>query len=55
VDVKDNTGAGDTFLAGLVVKFCQTGDITKAINYANKCATYVVQRKGTTIVNPNEL
>jgi len=55
VDVKDNTGAGDTFLAGLAVKFCQTGDIVKAINYANKCATYVVQRKGTTIVNPNEL
>ena len=55
VDVKDNTGAGDTFLAGLAVKFCQTGDIKKAIEYANKCATYVVQRKGTTIVNPNEL
>ena len=55
VDVKDNTGAGDTFLAGLAVKFCQTGDITKAINYANKCATYVVQRKGTTVVNPKEI
>ena len=55
VDVKDNTGAGDTFLAGLVVKFCQTGDIAKAINYANKCATYVVQRKGTTVVNPKEI
>lgn len=55
VDVKDNTGAGDTFLSGLAVKYCQTRDITKAINYANKCATYVVQRKGTTIVNPNEL
>jgi len=55
VDVKDNTGAGDTFLSGLAVKYCQTHDIIKAINYANKCATYVVQRKGTTIVNPNEL
>lgn len=55
VDVKDNTGAGDTFLAGLAVKFCQTGDIEKAINYANKCATYVVQRKGTTVVNPKEI
>jgi D-beta-D-heptose 7-phosphate kinase/D-beta-D-heptose 1-phosphate adenosyltransferase len=55
VDVKDNTGAGDTFLAGLAVKFCQTADIKKAIEYANKCATYVVQRKGTTIVNPKEI
>jgi len=55
VDVKDNTGAGDTFLAGLAVKFCQTGDIKKSIEYANKCATYVVQKKGTTIINPNEI
>ena len=54
-EVFDPTGAGDTFLAGLAVKFCQTGDIEKAINYANKCATYVVQRKGTTVVNPKEI
>jgi D-beta-D-heptose 7-phosphate kinase/D-beta-D-heptose 1-phosphate adenosyltransferase len=55
VDVKDNTGAGDSFLSGLVVKFCQTSNIEEAIKYANKCATYVVQKKGTTTINPNEI
>jgi bifunctional ADP-heptose synthase (sugar kinase/adenylyltransferase) len=55
VDVKDNTGAGDSFLSGLVVKFCQTQNIEEAIKYANKCATYVVQKKGTTTINPHEI
>lgn len=55
VDVKDNTGAGDSFLSGLVVKFCQTSDIEEAIKYANKCATYVVQKKGTTTINLDEI
>lgn len=55
VDVKDNTGAGDSFLSGLVVKYCQTSNIEEAIKYANKCATYVVQKKGTTTINLDEI
>lgn len=55
VDVKDNTGAGDTFLAGLVVKYVKTKSIPDAIEFANKCATYVIQKKGTTVVNINEI
>tara|TARA_Y100000310_G_C20569984_1_gene757511 strand:- start:541 stop:1272 length:732 start_codon:yes stop_codon:yes gene_type:complete len=46
VDVKDVSGAGDTFLAGLVVKYLDTNDIERAIKYANKCSTAAVQKKG---------
>ena len=46
VEIKDVSGAGDTFLSGLVVKYLQTKDITKAIIFANECATTAVQRRG---------
>jgi bifunctional ADP-heptose synthase (sugar kinase/adenylyltransferase) len=46
VEVKDTSGAGDTFVSALCVKYCQTNDIEEAIDYANRCATVVVQKKG---------
>ena len=50
VVIKDTSGAGDTFISGLVVKYVETRDISVAIKYANECATAVVQKKGVTIV-----
>tara|TARA_R110000765_G_scaffold63626_10_gene123828 strand:+ start:3275 stop:4012 length:738 start_codon:yes stop_codon:yes gene_type:complete len=50
VEIKDTSGAGDTFISGLVVKYVESGDIGTAIKYANECATAVVQKKGVTIV-----
>jgi len=50
VEVKDVSGAGDTFIAGLVSKFCETRDIDMSIRYANECATIVVQKKGVSVV-----
>tara|TARA_A100000172_G_scaffold12639_1_gene6664 strand:+ start:3109 stop:3855 length:747 start_codon:yes stop_codon:yes gene_type:complete len=50
VEIKDTSGAGDTFLAGLVSKYCGTFDIGESIRFANECATRVVQRKGVSIV-----
>lgn len=50
VEVKDVTGAGDTFFAGLLVRYVETGDIEKAITYANKCASEVVKHKGVTVI-----
>jgi len=55
VDVRDTSGAGDTFLAGLVYNYVLNKDIELAINFANKCASQVVQKKGTAKVNINEL
>ena len=55
VDVRDTSGAGDTFLAGLVSEYLKKKDIVKAIKFANKCATQVVQKKGTAKIDKNEL
>ena len=46
VEIKDLSGAGDTFLAGLVFDYLKTSAIEKSIRFANDCATKVVQKKG---------
>jgi len=61
VDVRDTSGAGDTFLAGLVYAYikCTIGSfdlqISEAIKFANRCSTQIVQKKGTAKVNLKEL
>ena len=50
VPVKDVSGAGDTFLAGLVVEYLKTKDIDKAIDFAQQCTTKVVQKPGVTTI-----
>lgn len=55
VDVRDTSGAGDTFLAGLVYSYVKNDDKFKAMDFANKCASYVVQKKGTAKVNIKKL
>lgn len=42
-------GAGDTFLAGLVVEYSKSGNIERAIDYALLCSSDVVQKKGVTV------
>jgi len=46
-EVFDVSGAGDTFLAALVVEYLKTKSLSKAIKFANKCARIVVQKFGT--------
>ena len=50
VEIRDLSGAGDTFLAGLCVKYCETKNIEKSIKFANECATAVVQKRGVSII-----
>jgi D-beta-D-heptose 7-phosphate kinase/D-beta-D-heptose 1-phosphate adenosyltransferase len=50
VPVKDISGAGDTFLAGLVVEYARSNDIVKAINFAQECTKIVVQKHGVSTV-----
>lgn len=50
VEIKDNSGAGDTFISALTIEYCKSNNIDSAINYANECATIVVQHKGVTKV-----
>lgn len=50
VEVKDASGAGDTFMAGLVVNYIQTKDIDASIEFANQCARQVVQHRGVVTI-----
>jgi|TARA_R100000081_G_C4815159_1_gene174366 D-beta-D-heptose 7-phosphate kinase/D-beta-D-heptose 1-phosphate adenosyltransferase len=51
VEIKDLCGAGDTFMAGLCVNYLKSKNIDEAIEFANQCATEVVQLKGVNTVN----
>lgn len=50
VEVKDVSGAGDSFLSGLVVQYFQTKNIVESIKFANKCASAVVKHCGVTVI-----
>jgi D-beta-D-heptose 7-phosphate kinase/D-beta-D-heptose 1-phosphate adenosyltransferase len=50
VSVKDVSGAGDTFLSGLVVEYARSKNIESAINFAQECTTVVVQKKGVSTI-----
>ena len=50
------SGAGDTFIAGLVRGYIQTkGNIENAIKFAQRCTTHVVQKHGVATVSLKEL
>ena len=51
VEIKDTSGAGDTFLASFVAKYLGDKNVEKSIEFANKCSTYVVQKRGVSVVN----
>jgi D-beta-D-heptose 7-phosphate kinase/D-beta-D-heptose 1-phosphate adenosyltransferase len=50
VHVKDVSGAGDTFLAGLVVEYLKEDNIEQAIQFAQECTTTVVQKSGVSTI-----
>ena len=50
VEVRDTSGAGDSFMAGLVAKFFDTNNIIESIQFANQCAGEVVKHRGVTII-----
>lgn len=55
VEIKDQTGAGDTFMASLVVKYLETSNIEESIKFANRCASWVVTQRGVNIINVNKI
>ena len=54
-DFRDVSGAGDTFLAGLVADYIKNNDIRSAIRFANRCASWVVSQKGVIVIKPEKL
>jgi bifunctional ADP-heptose synthase (sugar kinase/adenylyltransferase) len=55
VTVFDVVGAGDTFLATLAYFYLLLGSIEKAIPYANKASSIVVQHTGTYVLTEQDL
>lgn len=50
VEVKDSSGAGDSFFAALVSNYLKTNNIKESIIFANKCASEVVKYRGVTTI-----
>ena len=50
VDAFDLSGAGDTFLAGLVTSYVKDKDIKKAILFAQECAGKAIIKKGVAVI-----
>jgi D-beta-D-heptose 7-phosphate kinase/D-beta-D-heptose 1-phosphate adenosyltransferase len=50
VKIKDVSGAGDTFISGLVLEWLRTREISLAIKFAQECATVVVQKQGVVTI-----
>lgn len=50
VEVKDLSGAGDTFLAALVCNYLKSRNVSDAIRFANKMSSIVVQKRGVSTV-----
>ena len=50
VQIRDVSGAGDTFLSGLVAEYVLTKDLEKAITFAQQCTTVVVQKPGVSTI-----
>jgi D-beta-D-heptose 7-phosphate kinase/D-beta-D-heptose 1-phosphate adenosyltransferase len=54
-NIRDLSGAGDTFLAGLVADYLNNSDISSAIKFANRCASWVVTQKGVVSVDKTKI
>lgn len=50
VDVMDLSGAGDSFLAGLTVKYLQNQSTEESIKFGNLCAANVVAQRGVATI-----
>ena len=50
VEVRDLSGAGDTWMASFVMKYIDSNSIDESIQFANNNATIVVQKRGVTTI-----
>ena len=55
VEIMDISGAGDTFVAGFVKMLLDTNDISKSIQFGNRCSAQVVQKRGVTTIDYENL
>lgn len=50
VEVRDLSGAGDTWMASFVYKYVDTKSVSDSIEFANQKATLVVQKRGVSTI-----
>ena len=50
IEVKDVSGAGDTFISAFVSKYLKSKNIKESIEFAQKCSSFVVSKKGVVTV-----
>ena len=50
MEVRDLSGAGDSWMASFVVKYLETNDPYESIESANENATLVVQKRGVSTI-----
>ena len=55
VEIMDISGAGDTFVAGFTMKYLENSDVIESMIFGNKCATQVVQKRGVSVVDYENL
>lgn len=55
VEIMDISGAGDTFVAGFVKMLLDTDDVPKSIQFGNRCSAQVVQKRGVTTIDYENL
>jgi len=55
VEVFDVCGAGDVFIAALAFEHLNSNDLIKAIQFANKCASYSVTKFGTYVLTKEDV
>ena len=48
--MKDSTGVGDTFIAGLAVSIMKDNDVDAAIRYAQECSHEVITKRGVVTI-----
>lgn len=55
IEVRDVSGAGDTYFAAFAIKYNQTEDILEAMTYANKASAVAVSKHGVVAVKQSEI
>lgn len=50
IEVKDVSGAGDTFISAFASEYLKTKNIKKSIEFAQKCSSFVVSKKGVVTI-----
>lgn len=50
VEIKDTSGAGDSFISALVINYLKTNDIISSIKFANDKASKVVTKIGVSVI-----